>query len=76
MWDSRCFNYGSREVLRFLALQSQVLMEEFGFDGFRFHGDSKEMYSHQCLVMASTGDYYGEYFYMSTDVCYGLSHAG
>ena len=67
MWDSRCFNYGSWEVLRFLLSNLRYWMEEFKFDGFRFDGVTSMMYSHHGLQMAFTGDY-GEYFGMSTDV--------
>ena len=67
MWDSRCFNYGNWEVLRFLLSNLRYWMEEFKFDGFRFDGVTSMMYEHHGLQMAFTGDY-GEYFGMATDV--------
>ena len=33
MWDSRCFNYGNWEVIRFLLSNLRYWMEEFKFDG-------------------------------------------
>ena len=67
MWDSRCFNYGNWEVIRFLLSNLRYWMEEFKFDGFRFDGVTSMMYSHHGLQMAFTGDY-NEYFGMATDV--------
>jgi 1,4-alpha-glucan branching enzyme len=67
MWDSRCFNYGSWEVLRFLLSNLRYWVEEFQFDGFRFDGVTSMMYKHHGLSMAFTGNY-GEYFGMDTDV--------
>ena len=67
MWDSRCFNYGNWEVIRFLLSNLRYWMEEFKFDGFRFDGVTSMMYSHHGLQMTFTGDY-GEYFGMATDV--------
>ena len=67
MWDSRCFNYGNYEVVRFLLSNLRYWMEEFKFDGFRFDGVTSMMYSHHGLQMTFTGDY-GEYFGMATDV--------
>ena len=67
MWDSRCFNYGNWEVIRFLLSNLRYWMEEFKFDGFRFDGVTSMMYTHHGLQMAFTGDY-NEYFGMATDV--------
>ena len=49
MWDSRCFNYGNWEVLRFLLSNLRYWMEEFKFDGFRFDGVTSMMYKHHGL---------------------------
>ncbi|EPS60100.1 hypothetical protein M569_14702, partial [Genlisea aurea] len=38
MWDSRLFNYGQWEVLRFLLSNARWWLEEYKFDGFRFDG--------------------------------------
>ncbi|PON56004.1 Glycoside hydrolase [Trema orientale] len=49
MWDSRLFNYGSWEVLRFLLSNARWWLEEFKFDGFRFDGVTSMMYTHHGL---------------------------
>lgn len=66
MWDSRCFNYGSYEVVRFLMSNLRIWMEEYKFDGFRFDGVTSMMYDHHGLGVAFTGNYH-EYFGMATD---------
>jgi len=66
MWDSRCFNYGNWETLRFLLSNTRYWMEEFKFDGFRFDGVTSMMYHHHGLQTTFTGNY-GEYFGMATD---------
>jgi hypothetical protein len=38
LWDSRVFNYGHVEVLRFLLSNLRFWIEEYAFDGFRFDG--------------------------------------
>jgi 1,4-alpha-glucan branching enzyme len=43
-WDSKCFNYGKREVLRFLLSNIQFWLKEYHFDGFRFDGVTSMMY--------------------------------
>lgn len=43
-WDSKCFNYGRREVLRFLLSNLKFWLKEFHFDGFRFDGVTSMMY--------------------------------
>jgi len=46
LWDSRLFNYGSHEVLRFLLSNLRFWMEEYQFDGFRFDGVTSMLYLH------------------------------
>lgn len=46
LWDSRLFNYGSHEVLRFLLSNLRFWMEEYRFDGFRFDGVTSMLYTH------------------------------
>lgn len=46
LWDSRLFNYGSHEVLRFLLSNLRFWMEEYKFDGFRFDGVTSMLYTH------------------------------
>jgi 1,4-alpha-glucan branching enzyme len=45
-WDSKLFNYGNVEVLRFLLSNVRYWLEEFRFDGFRFDGVTSMMYLH------------------------------
>ena len=35
MWDSRLFNYGNWETLRFLLSNARWWMDEYKFDGYR-----------------------------------------
>eukprot|EP00270_Netrium_digitus_P010927 TRINITY_DN3429_c0_g1_i1.p1 TRINITY_DN3429_c0_g1~~TRINITY_DN3429_c0_g1_i1.p1 ORF type:complete len:809 (-),score=149.83 TRINITY_DN3429_c0_g1_i1:192-2618(-) len=67
LWDSRCFNYGNWEVLRFLLSNLRWWMEEYQFDGFRFDGVTSMLYHHHGLNMSFSGNYH-EYFSTSTDV--------
>ncbi|KAL6899842.1 hypothetical protein ACP4OV_006500 [Aristida adscensionis] len=67
MWDSRLFNYGNWEVLRFLLSNARWWLEEYKFDGFRFDGVTSMMYTHHGLQMTFTGNY-SEYFGFVTDV--------
>uniref|UniRef100_A0A2N9G2W4 Alpha-amylase/branching enzyme C-terminal all beta domain-containing protein n=1 Tax=Fagus sylvatica TaxID=28930 RepID=A0A2N9G2W4_FAGSY len=67
MWDSRLFNYGSWEVLRFLLSNARWWLEEYRFDGFRFDGVTSMMYTHHGLQVAFSGNY-TEYFGFATDV--------
>ena len=45
-WDSRLFNYGNHEVLRFLLSNLRFWMEIYKFDGFRFDGVTSMLYKH------------------------------
>ncbi|GFR43347.1 hypothetical protein Agub_g4269 [Astrephomene gubernaculifera] len=67
MWDSRCFNYGNWETLRFLLSNARYWADEFKFDGFRFDGVTSMMYHHHGLSYTFTGAY-EEYFGLNTDV--------
>lgn len=46
LWDSRLFNYGSHEVMRFLLSNLRFWMDEYQFDGFRFDGVTSILYTH------------------------------
>jgi len=61
LWDSRLFNYGSHEVLRFLLSNLRFYMEEYKFDGFRFDGVTSMMYVHHGIGTGFSGGYH-EYF--------------
>jgi len=67
MWDSRLFNYGNWEVLRFLLSNARWWLEEYKFDGFRFDGVTSMMYTHHGLQVSFTGNF-NEYFGFATDV--------
>jgi len=61
LWDSRLFNYGNYEVLRFLMSNLRYWMDEFQFDGFRFDGVTSMLYKHHGIAYGFSGDYH-EYF--------------
>jgi 1,4-alpha-glucan branching enzyme len=46
LWDSRLFNFGHHEVLRFLLSNLRFWMDEYRFDGFRFDGVTSILYNH------------------------------
>ncbi|KAG9317381.1 glycoside hydrolase family 13 protein [Chiua virens] len=66
LWDSRLFNYGSHEVLRFLLSNLRFYMEEYQFDGFRFDGVTSMMYVHHGIGTGFSGGYH-EYFGSDAD---------
>lgn len=65
LWDSRLFNYGHLEVLRFLLSNLRYWTDEFGFDGFRFDGVTSMIYHHHGMG-TSFGGYEG-YFGSEVD---------
>lgn len=67
LWDSRLFNYGSHEVLRFLLSNLRFWMEEYQFDGFRFDGVTSMMYVHHGIGTGFSGGYH-EYFGPQVDI--------
>eukprot|EP00878_Enallax_costatus_P000275 GHUV01000346.1.p1 GENE.GHUV01000346.1~~GHUV01000346.1.p1 ORF type:complete len:864 (+),score=177.11 GHUV01000346.1:148-2739(+) len=67
MWDSRLFNYGNWETMRFLLSNARWWLDEYKFDGYRFDGVTSMMYHHHGLSYAFTGQY-DEYFGFNTDV--------
>ncbi|VEU22752.1 DEKNAAC103812 [Brettanomyces naardenensis] len=56
-WDSRLFNYGNYETLRFLLSNLKYYLEEFQFDGFRFDGVTSMLYLHHGVGSGFSGDY-------------------
>lgn len=66
LWDSRLFNYGHHEVLRFLLSNLRFWMEEYGFDGFRFDGVTSMLYIHHGIGTGFSGGYH-EYFGPAVD---------
>jgi 1,4-alpha-glucan branching enzyme len=61
IWDSRLFNYGNWEVLRFLLSNLRWYLEEYRFDGFRFDGVTSMLYTHHGVAHAFT-EGYREYY--------------
>lgn len=61
LWDSRLFNYGHMEVLRFLLSNLRFYKDVYGFDGFRFDGVTSMLYRHHGIGYGFSGDY-REYF--------------
>eukprot|EP00727_Mastigamoeba_balamuthi_P009999 m51a1_g5621 putative -alpha-glucan branching enzyme (725) ;mRNA; f:773370-775984 len=65
IWDSRLFNYGHWETLRFLLSNVAWFLEEYRFDGFRFDGVTSMLYMHHGIGN-QTFDY-GHYFSGAVD---------
>jgi 1,4-alpha-glucan branching enzyme len=67
LWDSRLFDYGKWEVLRFLLSNLSWWMTRYNFDGFRFDGVTSMLYLHHGMGTGFSGGYH-EYFSESTDL--------
>ncbi|EPS72458.1 hypothetical protein M569_02296, partial [Genlisea aurea] len=82
LWDSRLFNYGNWEVLRFLLSNLRWWIDEFKFDGFRFDGVASMLYHHHGINMSFSGydAYFGEmtnvdavvYLMLANDLIHGI----
>lgn len=66
LWDSRLFNYGKHEVLRFLLSNLRFFIDEYHFDGFRFDGVTSMLYHHHGIGTGFSGGYH-EYFGPAVD---------
>ena len=64
-WDTKLFDYGKKEVIRFLLSNLKYYMTVFRFDGFRFDGVTSMLYHDHALGAAFT--HYGMYFSPNTD---------
>jgi 1,4-alpha-glucan branching enzyme len=64
-WDSRCFDYGKREVLEFLLSNCRFWLEEYRVDGFRFDGITSMLYLHHGLGPGFNS--YDDYFNHTVD---------
>lgn len=71
LWDSRLFNYGKYEVLRFLLSNLKFYLDVYKFDGFRFDGVTSMLYLHHGVGAggAFSGDY-NEYLHPNSAVDY------
>ena len=79
-WDSRCFDYGKREVVQFLLSNCRFWLEEYRLDGFRFDGVTSMVYRDHGLNRTFSGydDYFSPnvdwdalaYLSLATDVCH------
>ncbi|ODV93955.1 hypothetical protein PACTADRAFT_77441 [Pachysolen tannophilus NRRL Y-2460] len=56
-WDSRLFNYGNYETLRFLLSNLKFYLDEYNFDGFRFDGVTSMLYLHHGVGEGFSGNY-------------------
>ena len=65
LWDSRCFDYGKQEVVRFLLSNARYWLEEFRVDGYRLDGITSMLYKHHGMSTAFTS--YDQYFDDSVD---------
>ena len=74
-WDSRCFDYGKKEVLHFLLSNCRFWLDEFRVDGFRFDGITSMLYHHHGMERNFYN--YDEYFndYVDQDAFTYLSLA-
>ena len=59
-WDSKCFDYGKRQVLLFLLSNCRYWLEEYHFDGYRFDGVTSMLYLDHGLERSFTD--YSAYF--------------
>lgn len=64
-WDSRCFDYGKLETLRFLLSNCRWWLEEYHFDGYRFDGVTSMLYYDHGLGKDFTC--YSDYFRNNED---------
>ncbi len=61
-WDSKLFNYGKIETLRFLLSNVRYWLEEYDFDGFRFDGVTSMLYKNHGIGtnFSEQKDYFGD----------------
>ena len=79
-WDSRCFDYGKSDVVRFLLSNCQFWLALYRLDGFRFYGVTSMIYRDHGLNRTFNGydDYFSPnvdwdalaYLSLATDVCH------
>ncbi len=61
LWDSRCFDYSRKQVLRFLLSNLRYWIDTFRVDGFRFDGVTSMLFQDHGIARAFTRyeDYFG-----------------
>lgn len=61
-WDSKLFDYGKIETLRFLLSNVRYWLEEYNFDGFRFDGVTSMLYKNHGIGtnFSEQSDYFGD----------------
>ena len=61
-WDSKLFNYGKIETLRFLLSNVRYWLDEYHFDGFRFDGVTSMLYKNHGIgtEFSNQSDYFGD----------------
>lgn len=61
LWDSKIFDYGKPEVMRFLLSNVRYWIEDYRFDGFRFDGITSMLYKDHGMNRSfdSLASYYG-----------------
>lgn len=65
-WDSRCFDYGKKEVIHFLTSNCVYWLDEYHFDGYRFDGVTSMLYYNHGLGKDFTQ--YSDYFCEGEDM--------
>ncbi len=50
-WDSRCFDYGKSQVIRFLLSNCRFWLEEYHIDGFRFDAVTSMLFKNHGIDM-------------------------
>lgn len=65
LWDSRLFDYGKHDVIKFLLSNIKYFLEEYKLDGFRFDGVTSMIYLDHGINHSFTS--YDEYFSMNAD---------
>lgn len=66
LWDSKLFNYGKNDVIKFLLSNLKYFIDEYHIDGFRFDGVTSMIYQNHGIGTAFVS--YDNYFSMNTNI--------
>lgn len=66
VWDSKIFNYGKNDVIKFLLSNIRYFLEEYDFDGFRFDGVTSMIYQNHGIGQDFIK--YEDYFSLNTNI--------